>query len=246
MSFHRGRGLLCAAALVLAVAVAWSEKANTSIPANLSVAELLDQMQRHNLSQTEGLRHYQAVRHYHVEYRGFATTIAANMEVAVNFDASSGKSFRIVSQSGSKLLCEKVLKKAVDSEKEASQDKGATALTPGNYRFQLAGSESLDGRPAYILDVEPLKPSKFLYRGKIWVDSTDFAVVKIEAEPARNPSFWISRPLIRSVSAKTGDFWLPKQNRSETKVRIGGTAVLTIDYGSYQISSEPPHPAAEH
>jgi hypothetical protein len=30
---------------------------------------------------------------------------------------------------------------------------------------------------------------------------------------------------------------LPEKNRSETKVRIGGTAMLTIDYGSYQIVS---------
>jgi hypothetical protein len=246
MFFHRGRGLFCAAVLVLAATAAWSVNASTPTPANLPVAQILDQMQRHNLSQTEQLKHYQAVRHYHVEYRGFSVSIAANMEVAVNFDASSGKSFRIVSQSGSKLLCEKVLKKAVDSEKEASQDKEATALTPANYRFQLAGSESLGGRPAYILDVEPLTQSKFLYRGRIWVDSTDFAVVKIEAEPAKNPSFWISRPQIKYANAKTGDFWLPQQNRSETKVRIGGTAVLTIDYGTYQITSEAPYRVAGH
>jgi hypothetical protein len=83
--------------------------------------------------------------------------------------------------------------------------------------------------------VEPIVASKFLYRGKIWVDARDFAVAKIEAEPAKNPSMWISRTEIAFTSAKTGDFWLPEQNRSETKVRIGGSAVLTIDYGSYQV-----------
>jgi hypothetical protein len=30
-------------------------------------------------------------------------------------------------------------------------------------------------------------------------------------------------------------------SRSETKVRIGGTAVLIIDYGTYQIVPEAPH-----
>jgi hypothetical protein len=30
---------------------------------------------------------------------------------------------------------------------------------------------------------------------------------------------------------------LPRSNRSETKVRLGGTAVLTIDYGSYHFLS---------
>jgi hypothetical protein len=34
---------------------------------------------------------------------------------------------------------------------------------------------------------------------------------------------------------KTEGFWLPGKTRSETKVRIGGTAVFTIDYGAYQV-----------
>jgi hypothetical protein len=206
----------------------------------LPLAQILALMEHHNQIQREGLRHYKAVRQYHVEYRGLAN-LEAGMEAEVDFDATSGKSFRIVSQSGSKILGEKVLKKAMESEKEASEDMGATALTPANYRFQLQGSESLDGRPAYILSVEPLRESKFLYRGKIWVDATDFAVAKIEAAPAKNPSFWISRTLIRYTSAKTGNFWLPQRSRSESKIRIGGTAVLTIDYGAYQIDSDKPH-----
>ncbi len=158
------------------------------------------------------------------------------MKVEINFDATSGKSFRILSESGSKTFGEKILKRAMDSEIEASKDNGASALTPANYRFQLQGSESVNGRPAYILSVEPLTGSKFLYRGKVWVDATDFGVAKIEASPAKNPSFLISRTLIRWTYAKVGNFWLPQQSRSESKVRIGGTAVLTIDYGTYQIN----------
>jgi hypothetical protein len=80
-----------------------------------------------------------------------------------------------------------------------------------------------------------LTASKFLYRGKIWVDAADFAVMKMETEPAKSPSFWIARTLIHYTGAKTGGFWLPQHVRSETHVRIGGTAVMTIDYGSYDV-----------
>ena len=41
--------------------------------------------------------------------------IDARMEVEYHHDAATGKSFRIVTQSGSKMLCEKVLKRAVES-----------------------------------------------------------------------------------------------------------------------------------
>ncbi|MGD0786490.1 MAG: hypothetical protein ABR898_00810 [Terracidiphilus sp.] len=213
------------------------QNAGAGSAGGVSAIEIVEQMQRHNQARMAKLKHYQSLRHYQVEYRGFSATIAARMDVEVNYDAATGKSFRIVSQSGSSFLCNKVLKRAVDSEKEAAQDKRATALTAANYRFQLAGSENMGGRPAYILDVTPLTESKFLYRGRVWVDAAEFAVVKMETEPAKNPSFWISRTLIHYASTNADSFWLPQKVRSETKVRIGGTALLTIDYGNYQVES---------
>ncbi|MGD0801299.1 MAG: sigma-E factor regulatory protein RseB domain-containing protein [Terracidiphilus sp.] len=227
--------------LLLTAVFALTANAEAVWSAPLTAAQIVDQMQRHTLVRTEALKDLQALRHYQVEYRGFGAVLTAAMDVEYSYDASSGKSFRVVSQSGSKMLCDKVLRRAVESEKEASQDKGATALTEANYKFHLAGSESVAGRPAYVLDVEPLVASKFLYRGKIWVDATEFALVKIEAEPAKSPSFWIARTLIRQSFTKTGDFWLPERNRSETKVWIGGTAVLTIDYGTYHTESNALH-----
>jgi hypothetical protein len=219
-------------------AAALAQTPPPSAPQPLTAPEIVERLLSHNRAQESKLKRYQDTRHYQVEYKGFGTSISAAMEVEATFDAATGKTFRIKSQTGSKLLCEKVLKKAVDSEQEASHDKDANALTPANYNFELAGTETLDGRPTYILKVEPFKPSKFLYRGKVWVDAADFAVTKIESEPSKNPSFWILRPQIHFRSARIGDFWLPQINRSETKVRVGGTATLTIDYGTYQFNDK--------
>jgi hypothetical protein len=85
------------------------------------------------------------------------------------------------------------------------------------------------------MHVEPRVDSKFLYRGSVLVDAEDYAVVQIEAEPAQNPSFWISKTHIHHTYAKAGDFWLPEHNRSESTMRFGGSAVLTIDYGQYTV-----------
>jgi hypothetical protein len=211
-----------------------AQNPNSASP--LNEEQIVNRMQMHERAQAEMLGSYQALRHYAIEYRGFSKTLAAKMDVEINYDASSGKSFRVLSESGSHTLCEKVLQRAVDSEKEASLNRSATALTRANYKFHLVGSEPLNGRSAYILDVEPIIPSKFLYRGRIWVDGIDFAVARMEVQPGRNPSFWISRTVIHHVNTDMGGFWLPQQNRSETKVRIGGTAVMTIDYGAYRIT----------
>ena len=238
------RRLIVSLAIALVPAFALAQNAGlvagqtaAQAPANLTAVEIVHQVQRHNQARLDELRQYKALRHYAVEYKGFARTVNAKMDVEISYDAVTGKSFRIVSQTGSNLLCEKVLKKAVDSEKEASQDKASTALTEANYTFNLLGADTVSGRPAYILRLEPLREGKFLARGKVWIDAEDFAVVKMETEPAKSPSFWISRTSISSSSVKTEGFWLPGKTRSETKVRIGGTAILTIDYGTYKILS---------
>ena len=205
-------------------------------PATPDTAQIVQAIEHHDQTQAKTLERYQAPRDYKVEYRGFFKSITARMDVELEYDAATGKSFRIVSQSGSHTLCEKVLKRALDSEKDASKDRSAHALTPANYKFQLLGSETLNGRLSYVLQVDPVSGSQYLYRGKIWVDAADGAVSRMEVQPAKNPSFWISQTLIHQTNSKIGDFWLLQQNQSETKVRVGGKAVLTIDYGPYQIS----------
>jgi hypothetical protein len=240
--FPQGEKLLLAAFAIPVVGGICSSTnglAQNALPAlstTLTAAQIVDRMQIENRARAESLGHYQSVRHYSVDYKGFGTTIAADMTVEADYDAVSGKSFRIVSQSGSKMLIDKVLKRALDSETDAAKDQKSTALTQANYRFKLEGVETLAGRPAYVLYVEPVVATKYLYRGKIWVDAADFAVEKIEAAPAKNPSFWITGTKIHQIYVKTGEFWLPDQNRSESKIRVGGNAVLTIDYGKYQVN----------
>jgi hypothetical protein len=246
MVFPGGKAMSLVALLVVSAAGAWP-KGQPVLPATpLTVAQIVEQMGLRDQERTRDLKHYRSQRRYDVTYRGFPENLEAIMVVDASFDAASGKSFQIVSQSGSKFLADKVLKRAIDSEKEASLKKGLTALTPANYQFSLVGNETLASGPAYVLQVEPLQASKFLYRGKIWVDATDFEVVKIETQPAKNPSFWISKALIQTAYTKAGGFWFPEKLRSETKVRLGGTAVLSIDYGSYQVEVNPPPSPGGH
>jgi hypothetical protein len=42
------------------------------------------------------------------------------------------------------------------------------------------------------------------------VDAADFALAKLEVQPARNPSFWISRTFIHDAYTKIDGFWLSK------------------------------------
>ena len=68
------------------------------------------------------------------------------------------------------------------------------------------------------------------------MNAKDFAITRVEGEPAVNPSWWTLKTDFKRSYQKIGDFWLPESNESETKVRVFGTAVLSIEYRDYQIT----------
>lgn len=212
-----------------------------AISRGLSVDQIVGRLTEANKKRTEDLTGYTEERRYSVTYHGFPLTLSATMVVEATYEAPETKHFRIVSLTGSKLLADRVLKRLLTTEQAAAHNPQETALDPANYSFTLVGQEVLDGRLCYLLAVVPRTESKLLYRGTIWVDADDFAVTKIDAAPAQNPSFWIRSTEIHHVYAKTGPFWLPEHNESDTQVRMGGSAVLTIDYGAYQTTTTDPH-----
>jgi hypothetical protein len=99
----------------------------------------------------------------------------------------------------------------------------------------LLGSRPSPYGGCYRLGVEPRSDNKFLYRGEICVNAADFAVESIDAEPARNPSFWIKKTRIEHRYQKIGQFWVPASNQTVTNVRLGGTATLSILYSGYAL-----------
>jgi len=204
-----------------------------------SADRIVQNMIAANARRSEQLRSFTGKRSYRVDYHGFPGARDAEMEVETTFVSPAQKTFKIVSQSGSKLLINHVLMKLLESEKEYLQEstRRASELSPRNYKFAFLGTDHTPEGDCYVLSVTPLEKSTFLYRGKIWVDARDYAVTRIEGEPAKNPSIWISHTEIDHRYKKFGEFWLPDRNESVTQVRLGGKAVLTIDYSDYRITT---------
>jgi hypothetical protein len=223
--------------LLAFVPAAWPQA--EPAPAALGSKQIVQRLMEKNQERAAALQHYTGKRSYHLEYRGFPASQDATMDVQVNFDAPSSKQFTVVSSTGSKLIQNRVFHRLLESEEQAgdSSNREHTELSQDNYDFSLAGTEGSN----YVLNVEPKVESKFLYRGKIWVDAHDFAVTRIEAQPARNPSFWTTKSMIQHTYQKVDNgFYLPKENKTVTNVRLGGVATLTIEYQLYQVTAAKP------
>jgi hypothetical protein len=202
-----------------------------------NVSEIVSQLVQRNQSRAARLKHYEGCRYYSLDYIGFPSNKTAEMVVGTEYNAPSEKQFHVVRQEGARWLLNKVLKELLINEKEAAEDqhRNSIAVSPENYEFRPAGSDVINGRPQYVLEIIPKVRSKYLYQGKVWVDTADFAVSRISAQPAKNPSIWISHTQIEHEYKKIGEFWLPARNVSVTKVRLGGTATLKINYLNYVI-----------
>ncbi|MFI5102386.1 MAG: hypothetical protein ACHP9V_03340 [Terriglobales bacterium] len=215
--------------------------------APLSVDQVVNNLVRKDAERAQALQHYESTRTYRLSYRGFPGDRDAEMTVAASYDSPSTKSFRIISQTGSKLIIDRVFKRLLESEKEAAEPEmhARTLLNRNNYDMALIGFESsgvnsADKGSQYVLAVYPKARSKYVYRGKVWVDATDFAVTRIDAEPAQNPSFWTKRSEIHHEYMKVQDFWLPRRNESVSYIRLGGRATLTIEYNNYRVTDARP------
>jgi len=215
---------------------------------HLPAAQVVRRLQERNAQRAAALRQFSSTRIYRMQYRGFPGDRDAEMAVDVTYHAPNVKEFRVVSQTGSKFVIDHVFKKLLESEQEAANEENRqqTALSTANYEFTSAGYEATPDGAQYVLNLLPKTKNKFLYRGKIWVDAKDFAVVRIEGEPAKNPSFWIKKTEIQHKYIKVNDFWLPAENHTESVIRLGGRAILSIEYKDYRITKAAPLPDLEN
>jgi outer membrane lipoprotein-sorting protein len=205
----------------------------------LTLSQVVEKLVQKNAERANALESYRGKRVYELEYKGFPKSLRAEMVVEVTYNAPARKAFKILSESGSKWIVQRVLMRLIDEETEAQAEANrlSVELNSRNYQFtSLEHQASADGC-TYVLGIQPKAPNKFLYRGRIWVDDQDFAVCRIEAEPAKNPSIWITKTEIHHNYQKFEEFWLPVENQSVSNLRLGGRATLTITYQNYEINA---------
>jgi len=159
----------------------------------------------------------------------------AEMLVSITCDPDGTKHFQVVTEEGWKSAHKHVLHKMLESESDSSQPmiRPKTRIISENYTFQLVELGTLDGRPTYVIDALPKRQDKYLFRGRIWVDAEDYALARVEGEPAKNPSFWIRSVHFVQQYHKSGDLWFPALTSSVTEARFFGTTKVNIRYFDY-------------
>jgi hypothetical protein len=226
----RGLSLLFVAAASLHAA----DRSTALTP--LTGDEIFSRLMEHNHQREDLLRGYSVQRDYSATNR--EGKLYAAEEVRMSYAPPDEKKFVTLSARGSRLVRNLVFSRLMQTEAAAARGKerNDSSITPANYRFEALGAGEVGGRRCYAVQAIPLHKNKYLFEGQIWIDAEEFAIARIAARPASNPSFWTRHVEFVRTYSKVGNLWLPSRDETVADIRIYGRKILTIDHHDYVLN----------
>lgn len=203
----------------------------------LTTDDVIAKMIERNRLRSEALHRYSVLRTY--EIKNSDGKLTAQAVVRVTYDAPDRKTFDKTSEHGSGIVRRLVFDHLMQSERETSagHEHHDSAITTGNYTFALIGEEDLGQYHCFVLQATPKRHDKYLFEGRIWIDTRDFAIVQIAGHPAKKPSFWVNRADFVRQYQKIDEFWLPYRDETSVEVKMYGRKTFTVDHQQYSINS---------
>lgn len=221
-------------ALILGV-IAISFASLTWAQRTISVNDIVDRMAEAQRQNRERFVPYTVTRQYQLGSAG-AERPTSSVVAEVSAIAPSEEEY-VISQTAGSDRGEKIVRKVLDHETQIEIHPGDYAVSARNYDFSLIGTDSLNGRNCYVLELHPKRDSSDLVRGRIWVDANQYVIRKIDGEPAKSPSFWLKNVHFTVSFGEVQGIWMQTETRAVANVRLLGEHVLTSRYVDLQRAS---------
>lgn len=222
------------AAVVLCLSQAVS--AFAQVPDVFTVIRGIDSSVKDRLDRLAG---YTVTEHYAV-FRGHDTSKpTAEMLVRTTYRKEAGKSYEILSQSGSSLWRNEVLKTLLENEQRMSRPGNVeTALiNSSNYEMKLDNNpaQMLNGRQCLVLDITPRRKSQYLFKGQLWVDAHDYAIVQLKGTAAKSAIFIANAAEVTRQYAEVENLPMATHAEAVSGSALLGQTVVKVDYSGYQM-----------
>jgi hypothetical protein len=180
---------------------------------------------------------YTVMEHYAVFRGKDETHPVAEMLVKTTYRKQTGKSYNIVSQSGSSIWRNEVLGTLLDNERRMSQPGNVeTALiNSSNYEMKLDGNARVNGRDCLVLDITPRRSSQYLFNGKLWVDARDFAIVQLKGTASKSAFILASAAEVTRHYDEMSELPMATHTEAVSGSALLGQTVVKVDYSNYQL-----------
>jgi outer membrane lipoprotein-sorting protein len=186
---------------------------------------------------------YTVTEHYAVYRNNDETHPVAEMTVKTDYRQETGKSYTILSESGSGFIRTHVLRTLLDNEKQINLPgiRENSWFTSANYEMQLkpGGVQPLDGRECVAVAISPRHKAPNMIEGTLWVDAKDGTIVRLEGNATQSPSIFTGPAQVSRQYVNVNGFAMATQARAVSDSFLLGRTIVTIDYRNYQIQLAP-------
>jgi hypothetical protein len=218
--------------LVYSVAVASvSAQTQSGVPTDEQIVARMTQAQDENRTH---FGPYKVTRDYKVFKGDNQNLIRSRLVAEISVVPPDSKKYTIDNSNGS-LLEERIVRKMLDGEVAFAKAARSSDITRNNYDFRLIREDEISGEPCYVLELAPKRKSKNLLRGFVWVDTRSYLPLRVEGEPAQNPSWWVTDARIVLLYGYVGPMWLQTYSEATADVRILGRSTLIWQDVRYQL-----------
>ncbi len=215
-----------------------------SLPAQPpDTASVIRQVDAAVKARIDSMAGYTVTEHYAVYRSNDEIHPVAEMIVETTYKQDSGKTYIIVSQSGSAIVRNLVLHAILDNEKRLNEPgiREGAWITSANYEMKLKPGETLlDGRDCLILALIPKRKAPYLFEGTLWVDSKDGSIVQLQGIASKSPSIFTGPTQLMRQYADIGGFSQATYARAVSRSSMFGETIVKIDYRDYHIQLRPP------
>lgn len=191
------------------------------------------------MARVERIAMYTVVEHYAVYQGNDEVHPVSEITVKTTYRKGVGKSYEVISASGSALIRRLGLDPILEREKLINLPGNVehSWITSNNYEMALKTPipQRLDGRDCLVLAINPRRKAPNLIVGAVWVDAKDYTIVRLEGVSSEAPSVFAGTTHMLRQYAPIDGFSMATFARAESKTFLYGKTVVTISYSKYNI-----------
>jgi hypothetical protein len=238
----RMRRLIAVADGVGVLFLTWLGNAPLAAAQQLDQAAVIRQIDAAVLSRVNRIAGYTVTEHYAVYKGQDESHSVADMIVKTTYRKETGKSYAVLSSSGSALVRRLGLDSILENERVINLPANVAQswITSANYEMTLKPrTQTIDGRECLVLAVNPKRRAPNLIVGTLWVDSKDYTIVRLEGVASKAPSVFAGVTHMMRQYAMVDGFAMARHAHAESSTFLYGRIVVAIDYSAYEIEVRP-------
>lgn len=181
------------------------------------------------------------IEHYAVFRGKDQTHPVAEMTVRDSYRKDVGKTYTLLSESGSAIILRVGLKPLLDNERIINEPGNVQQswFDSANYEMKPGAVERLDGRTCLVLAVTARRKAPNTIDGSIWVDISDYSLARIEGVASKSPSAFAGKTQMMRQYAQIDGFPMATHAQAESNSLLFGHTMVTIDYTDYHLQLDP-------